>query len=719
MSASPVVLTVASQATMETWIPYGEALRLSKRTMQWMSAQVRAGVIRQREVARTLGNGRADRQVELSTLPADAQRRYERELERTIPQFDEPKQLPLLGRPQLVTSAPRVKLPAAKLSKAQQRHAILEPILAMEQEAARRVYADTLRLADGTPVTSQTRMVAYQVEQAALRGEDLTVRTVLRWLKRYREQPGVAALARSRRRDAGHSRYFDRPEHQAAAALVAYLHLGDGMSPGLSPQACFDMLHAQREIVGLPVLDLPHYSTVRTFLGRMPRALAVYARRGRKEFGERMLPYLSRGYTEPSNSIWVSDTMIADVEVMNDCIPGAPAGAPIRLRLTAIIDYRSRYVVGYSWAWEGSSASIATALRHAVTDHGPCELWYCDNGKDYCKVAKGAVPGYMQPGTVEPGEWAMREMRSIENSGALARLGIRVTHCIAHHPQSKHVERLFRTLHLTFCKLWATYTGGKPSERPDQTTALMQVHRRAVRRGDLSSSHHPLASEFMRRFEQWLPTYHNKRGHRGKGMDYRSPAEVFRAELNPQQRPAPSPDSLAVLLWDHKTAKVRECQVRVNNHDYAAADLQQSRLMMAFNERTVGVAFDPLDPSRIAVLDDAGHLVTMLEAKRLVRMAPDDPETQAQIAEMQQQRAALTRGLRQEHLAIVRAGKQLGVMHPLELLEAGSPDAKLPSLASRITPRKPRPTITVAPAAPTSTPTEAASALLRMLKEAR
>ena len=85
---------------------------------------------------------------------------------------------------------------------------------------------------------------------------------------------------------------------------------------------------------------------------------------------------------------------------------------------TAIIDFRSRYVVGYAWAWEGSSASIATALRHAVLQHGPCELIYFDNGKDFCKVAKGAVPGYVQPNDIDG--WAEREMRSIESTGVLA-----------------------------------------------------------------------------------------------------------------------------------------------------------------------------------------------------------------------------------------------------------------------------------------------------------
>ena len=341
---------------------------------------------------------------------------------------------------------------------------------------------------------------------------------------------------------------------------------------------------------------------------------------------------------------------------------------------------------------------------------------YIDNGADFRKVAKGAVPGWQRGSDLEPAEWQGEEVSRIQHTGALARLGIRVTHCLPHHPQSKHVERFFRTLHLTFCKLWPTYTGGKPSERPDQTTALMQVHRRALKRGELGDSKHPLASEFMARFAQWLPTYHSHRGHRGRGMGYGSPADVFRQHFNPKQRPAPSPEEMVWLLWEHKTAKVRECQVRVNNHDYAPQGGVQSRLMLDLCERTVGVAYDPLDPTRVAILDEHGHLLTMLEAKRLVRMDPADAGTQAQIAEMQRSRAALTRGLKDQQLSIVRAGKGLGVLTPLQLL-AASPDLdSTPALTPPVTPRKPRQEQMAS--APVS-PRQLAAQLLSRTKEAR
>ena len=87
----------------------------------------------------------------------------------------------------------------------------------------------------------------------------------------------------------------------------------------------------------------------------------------------------------------------------------------------------------------------------------------------------------------------------------------------------------------------------------------------------------------------------------------------------------------------------------------------------------------------------------MLDAKRLVRQAPDDPETQRQIAEMQRTRGTLTKELKAQRNAITIAGKQLGVVHPLAMLdaspakpEANAVPAVLESPTIPVVPRKPK-----------------------------
>ncbi len=664
MSASPILFPAP---VVEAWISPAQVTKLTGWTTRWLAQQVAQGKIRSRETETKLPNGRFAREYAVATLPADARAQHAAALSalaKLIPAAPQQTELPLFGGPHLMT-APRVRAPKKNETEVQARYRILQPILDMKVPHARATYA-RLRTAAGKPVDSLNRMIEWQIEQEAAAGRAISRDTIYRWLRAHRDE-GEAGLAARRRKDSGQSRFFQ--EHRDAGVLIANLHIGDGFEAPLSAQLCYEMLCAQHELVGLSQDELPSYKTVCRFLDRSMGALKAYARTGKKDFNEKFMPFLSRAMTERANQIWVSDTMIADVEVMNDCPAFGELGEPMRLRLTAIIDYRSRLMVGYAWCREGSSLSIGTALRHAVETHGPCELLYVDNGKDFRKVTRGAVSGFEREQDTD--EEKENEYRRIERTGVLARLGIRATHCLPHRPQSKHIERFFRTVHLGFCKIWQTYTGGKPSERPDQTAALMAVHRRAVRRGDLAGSHHPLASEFVAAFAAWLPIYGNKR-HTGRGMDGRSPFEVFRDERNPKQRPAPPPEALAQLLWEHKQARVRECQIRLNSQDYAARGVAQSRLLMDLQhaETPVTVAYDPLDPARIAVLDDDGRLLTMLESKRLTRMAPDDPETQRQIAEMQRTRATISREFKEERTAIVRAGKQLGVVHPRQLLAA-------------------------------------------------
>ncbi len=668
--ASPNLLHHSELPAPETWLTRADFLARANRSDSWLKEKLRQGAIETKATEQRLGNGRTETLYAVSSLPKGG---------------GEPERLqqPLILFPSKALTITASRMTQSDLpAQASGRMQALNPILDFRQYGTGAV---TLKLPNGEPVTTLDRMVRYQSIYGMVDGKPVSTSTLWRWLRRY-DATGAAELTRKPRADANHSRYFAEPAHQAAAVLVASLYLGDGYTPGLSMQACFDCLTAQQQLVGLTPDDLPTYKTVCRFLHSTPNHLKMLAREGKKRFNETMLPYLRRGYTEASNQIWVSDHMIADVEVQNDCFRELPFGAPLRLRLTCLLDYRSRFVVGYSWAVEGTSASIATALRQAVLAYGPAEQFYCDNGKDYVKVAKGATPGYLQPSG--PENWWQEEMDFIDRqTGVLARLGMRVTHCIPHHPQSKHVERFFRTVHAQFCSKWWTYTSGTPSTRPDATTAMMELHRKSIRHGELHRSMHPPATVFMALFRTWLAEYHAAGDRAMEGMQGRSPAEVFAAERNPGQRPTPSPADLACLLAEHTARTVDSCAVTVNKIRYVPADLVSSHIMLERNRHKVTVAFDPIDPGQVAILDEHGRLLTMLEAETLVRFAPEDPETQRQIGASMQQRGELARTAREQIQSLTRARRQLGVRTPLEMLA----DKTLPAPAEdTITQRAPR-----------------------------
>jgi hypothetical protein len=135
-----------------------------------------------------------------------------------------------------------------------------------------------LRLKDGAPVTSETRMIAYLAETT-----DNGISTIYRWLRRYNEG-GAPDLARRTRSDKHTSRFFTK--YPKAAYLAAYLFLECKQSR----RNAFEAILRDSELIGVPQEDLPSYSTVRAFLSSLPPSLTVYAREGREAYRQRMSP---------------------------------------------------------------------------------------------------------------------------------------------------------------------------------------------------------------------------------------------------------------------------------------------------------------------------------------------------------------------------------------------------------------------------------------------
>lgn len=537
-------------------------------------------------------------------------------------------------------------------SQAAQRLAILRMALDYRDDPNR---FGRLQLGDGTLVTSFSKMLEYAAEV-----NGVSVRTLKRWLSDYRNG-GLPELADRQRADKGRSRFFS--QYPKAAWLVAYLFLECKQSA----KVCYEAVIRDGSMLEIPADELPAYETVRAWLKSMPPSLVVYARNGRKAYRERMAPYLKHGHAEYSNQIWVGDHMIHDVECMNDCFDDAEYGAPIRIRLSAMIDFRSRMVMGASWCWEGSSRAIAATMRRAISKYGPPEHIYVDNGKDYRKAARGALPGYLAESSLAPTGWWNAELDSIAASGFMARLGIAVTHCLPHHPQSKNVERFFRTLHERFDKVWPTYTSGSPFTRPEATEARMMQHRRLLKAGRVSESNHPRATQVVGACLAWMEEYADT-PHTGQGLDGGTPRQVFEANLNPNQKPSPDYPTLTLLMAERTKRLVRECAVTLAKRRYVPADPAGWAALHEMNEREIFVAYDPADLDAAAAVDQDGNFMAWLQAESLVRFAPGDPKTQERIAESMGMRRRLEKGNRDTIALVTRTALANGAQSPLEAM---------------------------------------------------
>ena len=154
------------------------------------------------------------------------------------------------------------------------------------------------------------------------------------------------------------------------------------------------------------------------------------------------------------NQIWVSDHGQHDVWVRNDLFSGVSTNAAVRPWLTAMIDMRSRKIVGTAWSATPSSHTISSALRVGIESFGIPQILYVDNGKDYEKVGRIDF--------------------SPECSGVLVRLGIEGQYCLPRHPQSKLIESWFGTVRKRFDCLWPSYCGAGPKDRPEQCTDALK-----------------------------------------------------------------------------------------------------------------------------------------------------------------------------------------------------------------------------------------------------
>ena len=552
----------------------------------------------------------------------------------------------------------RIVLPDPEAQKqAQQRLDILAPVLDFSENPHR--YA-RLQLSDGRFVTSAERMIEFAAAQF-----NQSPRTLKRWLARYRAA-GFAALADRIRSDKNTSRWFER--HHDARVFAAYLYLVERVSVTF---VC-EQLEYEAEMLGID--ELPSRETVRVFLQQsISPAMKALARQGQRSYRERMAPYLKRGYTDIyANQVWVGDHGIQDVEIQNDVFEEVPVGTPGRLRCSAFVDYRSRKAWA-TWAWEGSSRSIAATLVRGMLEVGPPEHIYVDNGKDYKKVARGAQQGSehseIRDDEKAPAGWWEQEYSSIERTGLLARLGISVTHCIPRHPQSKHVERFFRTLHERFDAAHHTYTSGSPFTRPDSTEAAMMHHRWLMRKGRVAESTHPTASRFILGCLGWIDQYNNT-PHSGEGMDGRTPNQVFEEERNPNQKPAPETKDLALLMCDFARRKVTECAVRIQNYRYTPRpeDRMAWAAMHEANETEVLVGYNSTDPEFAVALTIDGHFLAWLEAEPLVKFAPWDEGTQRQIGQSMEIRRGLEKATRTTLRAIAGAARAKGARSAEEML---------------------------------------------------
>jgi putative transposase len=213
----------------------------------------------------------------------------------------------------------------------------------------------------------QTSLTAIAQDQA------VTLRTLQRWVSRYRED-GLAGLVRKRRSDQG--------KHRLDPVLQQLIE-------GLALQKTKPSAAAiHRQVVALAAQqgwDVPSYSCVYAIVQNLDPAMVLLAQEGRQAYQHTYDLVYRREASRP-NEIWQADHALLDIWLLNE------QAQAVRPWLTAIEDDYSRGIAGYFLSFQHPTAlNTALALRQAIWRKadprwricGIPAIFYTDHGSDF------------------------------------------------------------------------------------------------------------------------------------------------------------------------------------------------------------------------------------------------------------------------------------------------------------------------------------------------
>jgi transposase InsO family protein len=578
------------------WLSIQQVTELTGWHSQYVRRLARNGQLQHRSSERVRLNGRIEREYALASLPVEAQLKFLKQpllsglACKALALRPNQSQSSLFASLPEVSEPERLNLSAEQNGQAMQRLEAIAPLLDFSSRSRRS--RPTFRTAGGAHVRSMTSLAEYLADQ-----HQVSVRTLWSWYAQYRKL-GYAGLVDRVRSDKGKPRFFKA--HPAIRAYLENKYLGERLSIRL----VYEALRRDWQSLETKGTRPPSYATVRSYLNQLPKPLVILSREGKRQFKERCEPYLLTDFESLiPNQIWVSDHGQHDVWVRNDVFSGVSANTAIRPWLTAVVDMRSRKIVGTAWSATPSSQTISSALRVAIENFGIPQSLVIDNGKDYEKIGRIDF--------------------SPECSGVLVRLGIQPHYCLPGHPQSKLIESWFGTVRKRFDGLWPSYCGASPTARPEPCTDVLKEHQ-AFLKGKRKSSLLPLASAFIATARQWIEEYNSQHPHTGPGMNGRTPDEVFTELLPPgQRRLVECPELLYALFWDRQRRKVSEggC-VQLYGERYEPADGESLAKLFLEIERDVIVACDPANLGEAIALDLDGRFLGRLRAQKLIARGP-------------------------------------------------------------------------------------------------
>lgn len=252
-----------------------------------------------------------------------------------------------------------------------------------------------------------------------------------------------------------------------------------------------------------------HRKTINRLLSQVPPQMALYAKKGYREWRAKYGLFVKRERPLLCNELWIGDHHKCDLFVritIKKEIGGRvyEKEIPVRPTLTAWMDSASSCIVGWVISVTPNSDTIAEAFCRAAVLTPDTEFKglpksiLVDCGKDYRSKLLEDTPAEFSDLISEDSFLNKR----FGGMGLLDTLGVKVCHALPYHPQSKPIERCFGTLEEKWISKLPGCCGSKPSERPADFQKRLE--------DDLKSKRLMTLEEFAAYFQNTiLAEYHN------------------------------------------------------------------------------------------------------------------------------------------------------------------------------------------------------------------
>ncbi len=563
------------------------------------------------------------------------------------------------------------------------------PAHLVERALRRRVYLDRWRKlcreSSGTEIAAAERIVAEakRTEAASFR---ISVRSLARWWREF-NRGGVVGLIDKYNGPAAAGVDPDAPRSQDAIDAFYELYRTENR---LSVRTCHEVVLRDAKRSGWSWS--PSYAATAAWLRKTDDlSTSFLMRHGPGKWSKRYMPYIETDWTtvEPGE-FYVCDHAQCDFWVTHK-------GKQIRPWLTAIQDCRSRSIVGWHLGPAPHQDAILSALRMAFRDRAIPRLMRIDNGKDFTsKLLTGITKRERDQLRREYGrDWAKVIRRDNNLStcsdkrwlGVIGELGIELIYAIPYAPWSKGIiERFFGTFHDQLGKTFATYCGASSVRRPecladikrgytrDQRRALKRKHgsngwMKEVVLKFVDTSDVPTLEQASVRVGDYLDVYHAA-AHRGRGMNGRSPREVWStaARLRRAAR-----DELLFLMDMRGDYRVGGNGVRLTVGGASLGYGARSAPLRRWCGRDVLVAMDTADLSHCWALDPVKRtLIGRLEANKLMPAHATTDDAREAIAEQMRDRKVMRQAARSSARRTRTATQRIAAVQRERAVEARS-----------------------------------------------